>query len=74
MGKISRFITGVTVATAVNRIFERWSEPRLRRKAQREGFAAEFEQELSAFQACGADTASSRAFLAARRRYQQGHL
>lgn len=74
MGQISRFLSGETVATAVNRFFERWSEPMLRRKAMREGFAVEFEQELSWFKDIGADTASYRAFLAARRRYQQSQL
>lgn len=73
MGKISRFLNGATIALAINRFFEQWNEPRMRRKAHRLGFVTEYDQELSALKEYGVDAASYRAFFAARQRYYQAN-
>lgn len=71
MKKLFDFLSGVTVYMALDRFFERRIEPRLRLKAQKHGFAHEFEQELAVLKDCGADHASHRAFAIARIRFQQ---
>lgn len=68
--RITELLSGQAVYMALNRFFERRTEPRLRLKAQQLGddFAHEFEQELAVLKDCGAAHASRRAFASVSRR------
>lgn len=66
MTKLFEFFSGVTATRAFSRFSERLNEPRLRRKAQREGFGDTFELMLNDLNLCGYPHASYRAYLTAR--------
>lgn len=66
-----RILSGAAVYELADRFFEKYFEPRLRQRANEEGFLELFEQELCCNRRIGRAHASAKAFWVGRERARQ---
>jgi hypothetical protein len=71
MNRILYLLTGGATSDFIDRLIEKFDEPRLRRKATEQGFAALFEEHLIQNRYYGRSNASLRAFGEARGEFKR---